>query len=133
VLCTFRTFCNSWKSGLYTHTVLVVAVGPYTFERRIHKVAVELSNTVVGVQLCTLFLLQSCLTDGTVNKTSSIAPTVRWYYDLMIFIFQFAFLQLQGFSASTSPRNRACVTRPSSLVGAVWARDQYETSNATLS
>jgi len=32
----------------------------------------------------------------------------------MRFIFQFAFLhlQLQGFNASTSPRNRACVTRP---------------------
>jgi len=27
----FRTFCNSWKSGLYTHTVLVVVVGLYTF------------------------------------------------------------------------------------------------------
>jgi len=43
----------------------------------------------------------------------------------MRFIFQFAFLrlQLQGFSTSTSARNRACVTRPSPLVGGGWARD----------
>jgi len=45
----------------------------------------------------------------------------------MRFIFQFAFihLQLQGFSTSTSPRNRACVTRPSPLVGGVWARGYH--------
>jgi len=57
VLCAFRTFSNSWKS-LYIHTVLVAIVGPYTFEDRIHKVAVELPNIVeglVGVQLCTLY------------------------------------------------------------------------------
>jgi len=44
---------------------------------------------------------------------------------MMRFIFQFAFLhlQLQSFSASASPRNWACVTRPSPLVGGVWARD----------
>ena len=43
-------------------------------------------------------------------------------------IFQFAFLhlQLQGFSTSACPRNRACVTRPSLLVGGVWARDYDE-------
>jgi len=42
---------------------------------------------------------------------------------IMRFIFQLAFLHLQGFSTSASPRNRACVTRPSPLVGGVWARD----------
>ena len=44
-------------SYTYMHTVLVVIVGPYTFESRIHKVAVELPNIIeglVGVQLCTL-------------------------------------------------------------------------------
>ena len=55
------------------------------FESRIHKVAVELPNIIeglVGVQLCTLFLLQICLTDGSANTTSAsgIVPTVRWYY-----------------------------------------------------
>ena len=30
--------------SLYAHTVLVVIIGPYTFESRIHKVAVELPN-----------------------------------------------------------------------------------------
>jgi len=57
---------------------------------------------------------------------SSIVPTVQWYHGTMMrFIFQFAFLhlQLQGFSTSTCPRNQACVTRPSPLVGGVWARD----------
>ena len=42
---------------------------------------------------------------------------------MMRSIFKFAFLhlQLQGFSTSASPRNLACVTRPSPLVGGVWA------------
>ena len=85
VLCAFRTFCNRWNSFLYTHTVLIVIVGPYTFESRIHKV-VELPNNIeglVGVQLCTLFLLQICLTDGSVNTTSAsgIVPPVQWYYN----------------------------------------------------
>ena len=85
VLCAFRTFCNNWS--LCTHTVLVVIVGPHTFESRIHKVAVELPNIIqglVGVQLCTLFLLQICLTDGTLyseyTSASGIVPTVQWYY-----------------------------------------------------
>jgi len=65
--------------------ILIVIVGPYTFESRIHKVAVELPNIIeglVGVQPCTLFLLQICLTDGSANTTSAsgIVPTVRWYY-----------------------------------------------------
>jgi len=44
---------------------------------------------------------------------------------MMVFIFQFAFLhlQLQGFSTSASPRNQACVTRPSPILGGVWAQD----------
>ena len=74
MLCAFRTFCNSWKSSLYTHTVLVVVVGLYTSESRIHKLTVELPNIIeglVGVQLCTLFLLQISLTDGTANTTFS--------------------------------------------------------------
>jgi len=61
-------------SHAYTHTVLVVVIGPYTFESRIHKVTVELPNIIeglVGVQLCTPFLLQICLTDGTANTTFS--------------------------------------------------------------
>ena len=56
---------------------------------------------------------------------SSIVPTMRWYYNEIHFSICIAFihLQLQGFSASASPRNRACVTRPSPLVGGVWAQD----------
>ena len=68
---------------VYSPTLLVVVIGPYTFESRIHKVAVELPNIIerlVGVQLCTLFLLlnQICLTDGTENTTlgSGIVPTM---------------------------------------------------------
>ena len=60
--------------GLYTHTVLVVVVGLYTFESRIHKVAIEFPNIIEGlvaVQLCMLFVLQICLTDGTVNTIFS--------------------------------------------------------------
>jgi len=65
---------------------MVFIIGPYTFESRIHKVAVELLNIVemlVGVQLCTLFLLQICQKDGIVNTTlaSGIVPIVRWYYN----------------------------------------------------
>jgi len=74
VLCAFRTFCNSWKSFLQTHTVLVVIIGPYTCESRIHKVTIELPiimEGLAGVQLCMLFLLQICLTDGTVTTTFS--------------------------------------------------------------
>ena len=61
----------------------IVIVEPYTFESRIHKVAVELPNInegLVGAQLCTLFLLQICLTDGSMNATSAsgIVPTVQW-------------------------------------------------------
>ena len=37
VLCAFRTFCNSWNSFLYIHAVLIVIIGPYTFESRIHS------------------------------------------------------------------------------------------------
>jgi len=47
------------------------------------KSHLELPNIIeglVGVQLGTLFLLQICLTDGTVNTTSAggIVPTMRW-------------------------------------------------------
>jgi len=59
---------------IYTYTVLVVVVGPYSFESRIHKVTVELPNIIkglVGVQLCMLFVPQICLTDGTANTTFS--------------------------------------------------------------
>jgi len=69
-------------SYIHTHTILVVIIGPYTFESRIHKVAAELSNIIeglVGVQLCTLSTSKLiCLTDGTVNITSAsgIVPTM---------------------------------------------------------
>jgi len=43
------TFCNSWKTGLYTHTVLVVIVGLYTFESRNYKFPVELPNITEGL------------------------------------------------------------------------------------
>ena len=61
-------------------------LGHILLKARIHKVAVELPNIVeglVGVQLCNLFLLQICLTDGSVNTTSAsgIVHTVRWYYN----------------------------------------------------
>ena len=57
-------------AGMPSYIHILVIVGPYTFESRIHKVAVELPNIIeglVGVQLCTLFLLQICLT-GVVAK-----------------------------------------------------------------
>ena len=86
VLCAFKTFCNSWKSGLYTHTVLVVVVGPYTFESRIPKVAVELPNIIeglVGVRFvcCLYFKSVQQMVQRIQHLASSIVPTVRWYYD----------------------------------------------------
>ena len=57
----FQDLLQQLRSGLYTHTVLVVVIGPYTFESKIHKVAEERPNIVeglVGVQLCALFVLQ---------------------------------------------------------------------------
>ena len=105
MLCAFRTFCNSWKSFLYTHTVVVVIIGPYTFwkqdsqsHRRTYKhhwracrsstlYAVSTSNPSNRIMVQWIQLL-----------ASSIVPTVQWYYDEN----QFAFLhlQLQGFSVS---------------------------------
>ena len=87
----FRTFCNNWKSFLCTHSVLVVVVGPYTFESRIHKVAVVLPNIIqglVGIQLCTLFLLQMCLTDGTANKLQLVALSLLCNGTIVRLIFQ---------------------------------------------
>ena len=89
----------------YTHSVLIVIVGPYTFESRIHKVA-ELPNNIeglVGVQFCTLFLLQICLTDGSVNTTSAsgIVPTVRWYYNEIHF--SICILNTYNYRASVLP------------------------------
>ena len=55
VLCAFRTFCNSWKSFLYTHTVLVVIVKPHTLESRIHKVTVELPNIIEFNFVCCFY------------------------------------------------------------------------------
>jgi len=77
---SFQDLLQQLKSGLYTHTVLVVVIGPYTFESRIQKVAVELSNIIeglAGVQLCTLFVLQICLTE--------YSSTVQWHYDEIYF------------------------------------------------
>jgi len=78
ILKLYTSLCQKAKrtlfGALYTHTVLLVVVGPYTFKSRIHKVAVELPNIIeglVGIQLCTLFVLQICLTDGTANTTFS--------------------------------------------------------------
>ena len=68
----FQGLLQQLESFLYSHTVLVVVIRPYTFESRIHKVAVELPNTIeglLGVQLSILFPLQICLTGGTVNTT----------------------------------------------------------------
>jgi len=50
---------------IYTYCTNIIA-GAYTLESRIHKLAVELLNIIeeLVVQLCTLFLLQICLTDG---------------------------------------------------------------------
>jgi len=77
-------FAAAGSQAYETYTVLVVVVGPYSFESRIHKVTVELPNIIkglVGVQFCMLFMPQICLTDGTANTTlaSSIVPTVQWY------------------------------------------------------
>jgi len=63
------------------HTVLVVIIGPYTFESRIHKVAVELPDIIdeglVGVQLFKA-VSTSNLTGGTANQilASVIVPTM---------------------------------------------------------
>jgi len=64
-------------SSCYAHTVLVSwDYINYTLE---HRIAVKLPNTIEGLVavLCTLFLLQICRTDGTVNTTlaSGIVPT----------------------------------------------------------
>jgi len=124
LVCTlcFQDLLRQLEILIYIRTVLVVIVGPYTFESRIHKVAVELPNIVeglVGVQLCTLYLLQI---DGIANTTlaSGIVPPCEG--TIMRFIFQFVFLhlQLQGFSASASPRNRACVMCNQTLSPCGW-------------
>ena len=36
----FQDLLQQLEVSLYTHTVLVVIVGPYTLETRIHKVAI---------------------------------------------------------------------------------------------
>ena len=69
----FRDLLQQLESGLYIHTLLVVVVGPYTLESRIHKVTLELPNTtegLLGVQLSIRFELQICLADGAANTTS---------------------------------------------------------------
>jgi len=43
------------ESQAYTHTVLVVIVGPYTLESRIHKVAVELSKIIEFNFVCCFY------------------------------------------------------------------------------
>jgi len=53
----FQDLLQQLEPVIYTHTALVVIVGLYTFESRIHKVAVELPNIIeglVGVQLLSL-------------------------------------------------------------------------------
>ena len=77
---------------------------PYTFESRIHKVAVELPNIVeglVGVQLCTLYLLQICQIDGIANTTLASGIVLSCEGTIMRFIFQFAFLY--NYRASALP------------------------------
>ena len=62
VLCAFRAFYNSWKS-LYTHTVLVVIVRPWS-----HCRTFKHHLTAYRVQLCTLFQLE--IPDGAANTFS---------------------------------------------------------------
>ena len=72
--------------------MLVVVVGPYTFESKIHKVAVELPiiEGLVGVRLCMLFVLQICLT-GWYNEYVWLAALfLPCDGTIMRFIFQFA-------------------------------------------
>ena len=97
----------------YVRTVLVVIVGPYTFESRIHKVAVELPNIVeglVGAQLCILYLLQICQIDGIANTTLASGIVLPCEVTMIRFIFQFVFLhlQLQAFSASAPKKSGLC-------------------------
>jgi len=71
---------------IYTYCTSSDRRAIYFWKQDSHKVAVELPNIIeglVGVQLCTLFLLQICLTDGSANTTSAsgIVPTVWWYYN----------------------------------------------------
>jgi len=74
----------------------------------IHKVAIEppvITERLAGVQLFVLFLLQIYL----VQQIQLLASTIAICDNTMMrFIFQFAFLQLQGFSTSASPRICAC-------------------------
>ena len=127
----FQDLLQQLESFLYAHTVLVVIIGSYTFESR-QKVAVELPNIIEGlveVQLGVLFLLQICLTDGTVIQPldSAIVPTVWWR-----FIFQFAFYtynKWQCFSFRYPKKSGLC-NQPSPLVGGVWTQDYLETVQA---
>jgi len=59
---------------IYTYCTSSRHWAVYFLKAGYHKVTIELPNVVegfVGVQLCTLFLLQICLTDGKANITFS--------------------------------------------------------------
>jgi len=103
-----------------TYTVLVVIIRPHVWNQdsqschrtsRRHWTACWVHVIALQIYLNKTFylVLLSLMCDDT----------------MMSVIFQLAFLHLQLWSFSTfdSPRNRACDTRPSPLVGGVWARD----------
>jgi len=104
-----------------TCMVLVVIIRPYTFESKIHQVAIESLWTSVNGLSCW---------GSAFCEVSTLCPVC--HDTAMRFIFQFAFLhlQLQDFGTSAGPRVRACDTRPhpqgtrtSPLGGGVLARD----------
>ena len=105
-------------SHAYTHAILVVIVGSYTFQSRIHKVAIELPNIIEGlVGVCCFYLKNFFVSTSNLSNrwyriqllASSIALLCDGTCTMMRFVFQFAVfqfavlhLQLQSFSASTT-------------------------------
>ena len=126
MLCAFRTFCNSWNSFLYANS---------------HRRAIYFWKQDSQSRHRTSKHHWRACGSSTFYSVSASNLSNRWFSEwiqlqlaalslpcdstIMRFIFQFAFLhlQLQGFSTSASPRNQACVTRPSPLVGGVWSWD----------
>jgi len=96
----FQDFCNSWKSFLYTHTVLVVIIELYTFwkqdsqsRRRTSKHHWRACRSSTLYAVCTSNLSNRIMVQWIQLLASSIVHTVRWYYDEN----QFAFLYVLVF------------------------------------
>ena len=111
ILCAlaFRTFCNSWKSFLYIHVLY------QQDSQSCHSSACR-SSTLYSVSTLNLSNRQyseynfSQLCEGTI---------MRFIFNLHSYTYNYRVSALP-----LAQEIRACVTRPSPLVGGVWARDQ---------